>query len=145
MENISNATNIISDINSCLVPANNIYWCNKLELDNPREDDTNFVKFDSNMPLIISNIRHFIDIYSANLKLCQDYPKLEEFSIGFFKKQLKSLNTTISSSIKEFKELRLYSYDPRIKKLVKQLNLINENLKQSLKEVEDTATAQITI
>lgn len=136
LENIHSANEIIADINKCLIPANNIVWCNKLDLVDSIADSNNFELFNKNLFLILSHLKNLDDVYHINAKLCQDYPKLEEFSKSFFLERFRILKQSISLSLNDLKTLPVYKHDSKIKHLVKLLQTISKNIDEIVENIK---------
>ncbi|MBR4998580.1 MAG: hypothetical protein IKY10_01750 [Clostridia bacterium] len=135
LENIHSANDVISDINKCLIPANNILWCHKLELDVGGNDVNNYELLKKNIYIALGHFNTLNEIYHINKKLCQDYPKLEEFSQSFFIKRFKIIENSIKLNIQELNSLKEYKFNKDTRNMVKHLQIILTNLQNIITNI----------
>ena len=138
IENTASANDTFARINHYLAPANNILWCTKLNLDKNSEDLNNFNLFKKNVYFIMSEIHFLESLHEINMKLCLDYPKLEEFSKHYFISRLHSLIVSVNGNIDEVKRLENYKNDRELQNLAKTLKLIVTRANETLENIKKT-------
>ena len=69
--------------------------------------------------------------------MCQDYPKLAEFSQSFFIKRLQSIENSIKINIKELKSLKEYKFNMDIRNTVKNLEHLFANLENIITNINN--------
>ena len=138
MENTATANDTFTRINHYLAPANNIIWCTKLNLDKNSDDLNNFNLFKKNVFFILSEIHSLESLHEINMKLCLDYPKLEEFSKHYFISRLHSLIAIVNGNIEEVKNLENYKTDRELQQLAKTLKLIATRINETLEHIKKT-------
>lgn len=125
LDNIGYANSIIIKANNCLAPAHNIYWSHNLNLPRTFEDDDHLVKLQKAIPSLFTLLHEFVDIYQINAKLSSDFPDLSDFSSDYFIRNLKILQNTIKSRIKDIHTLPDYKTS---KDLIKTNIILNKAL-----------------
>ena len=145
LTNIGTAKTISKEIKECFYPVNNLFWCNELNLYEPFEEEQYITDFKMSAPLSLTKIKELLDLFYINQKLCNDYPKLQEFSYDFFKKEFYSLEADINATILGLKKLRRYKFNKELRQVVKLLEHISKATSSAYEEILIEDTHKISI
>ena len=147
MENINQAETVAQRAYGCLIPANNIYWCNYLNLPRTIEDNNNLSNLYTTLPALRNDIKKLAEIYQINEKLCCEYgcEELTKFSENFFKKHFKEIVNSIKNRINEIKKLPNYNICEELKQTVNLLDLTLSKILKSLNFLQIQNQVEVSI
>jgi len=149
LKNIDNSRVVFAEMKKCLVPAQNINWCHRIDSRNYFNNEDHLSLLKLSIPTYFSYINEFVELYEINKKLCLDYPKLNGFSEYHFISQLTAIRSHITSLIENIQELEDYGRSTELIKTIKllrlALNLTDEKINKvaNIKKVEKDDSLEI--
>ena len=135
--NIAEADNILRLMQKCIVPANNIYWCNNMFLMEGDDDEINFQQLKSQTPAFISYAKQLRNLFLATEKLTVEYPEMVINVVNEFSRRLQVLDDQLSTLIADIKELKIYDKVPLLQQTVKVLKLYLKTIIENNKIISD--------
>ncbi len=142
LDNIDEGRNIVAEMRKCLIPAQNINWCHRLESREYFDNVDHFAELQTSIPDFCRYVYEFVDIYQINKKLCLTYSKLTSYSEHYFITQLLSVKSNLSSLISQIKDINEYGTSKELIKTARLLNKALEVLDENVAKIQNINKAE---
>lgn len=136
LDNIDEGRQIIANMRKCLVPAQNINWCHRLESREYFDNVDHFTMLQISIPSFCRYVNEFADIFQINQKLCLNYTKLMDFSEHYFLSQLQTVRNNLINLISQIKENPEYGTSKELIKTARLLNKALEALDENIAKIQ---------
>ena len=120
-------------LEKCIVPANNIYWCNDLQLNATDDDQENLHRLKYAAPAFASNAKQLRNLYLVTEQLCEKNPEMRAYVISEFCQRLQTFDNQISNLIDNIKNLTFYDQVAILQQTVAQLKIYLQSIKENKK------------